>query len=116
MNHLPNAHLAVVDERKITEYLLAATHPAGRTKAAFLGKFGFQISSWRVLSDALLVHASLSVVSSVVETEFGRKYSVDGMLSAPDGRKPFLRVIWFITRGDDIPRLVTAYPIRGGEE
>lgn len=116
MSRLPNAHLAVIDERKITEYLLAATHPAGRAKAIFFGRFGFRISSWRVLGDALRDHASLAVVSSVVETEFGRKYSVDGVLSAPDGRKPFLRVIWFITRGDDIPRLVTAYPIRGGEE
>jgi len=33
--HLPKVALAIIEERKITHYLLAPDHPAGRAKAAF---------------------------------------------------------------------------------
>lgn len=34
---LPNGQKAVVDERKVREYLLSASHPVGRFKARFFG-------------------------------------------------------------------------------
>jgi len=36
---------------------------------------------------------------------------VDGALAAPDGRRPRVRVIWFIETSEDVPHLVTAYPL-----
>ena len=39
MNRLPNAHLAVVDERKVNAYLLSDSHPAGRAKAVFFRRY-----------------------------------------------------------------------------
>jgi hypothetical protein len=56
-NRLPYADLAVIDERKITHYLLASDHPAGRAKAAMFQRFGFAAADWQALRDALLVHA-----------------------------------------------------------
>jgi len=40
---LPNAHLAVVPERKITLYLLNPAHSAGGSKAVFFLRFGFTV-------------------------------------------------------------------------
>lgn len=41
---LPNAELAVVPERKATQYLLNPAHPAGGSKAWFFLRFGFTIA------------------------------------------------------------------------
>ena len=38
---LPNAQLAFIDPKKITEYLLNATHRYGASKAFFFSGFGF---------------------------------------------------------------------------
>ena len=32
--------------------------------------------------------------------------------SHPDGRQPFIRAVWFIETGEEIPRLATAYPLQ----
>jgi hypothetical protein len=53
---------------------------------------------------------------AVEETPFGTSYSVEGSLSAPDGRMPQVRVIWFIETGQHLPHLVTAYPLKGAHD
>jgi hypothetical protein len=115
MTELPEAASAIVDERKIREYLLADDHPAGRAKAAFFRQFGFRTSSWRNLRTALLAHAREARVVSAVTTEFGKKYVLDGPIGSPDGRTPRLRTIWFVATDETRPRLVTAYPMAGGD-
>ena len=110
---LPNADLAIVDERKLRRYLLSASHPAGRAKALFFKRFGFDLKTWRFLRGALLAHAASAEVVSEVATSFGTKYIVEGTLAAPDGRTPRVRAVWFVTKGEAAPRLVTAYPLPG---
>src|SRR4051794_39366453 len=116
MSRLPNAHLAVIDESKITEYLLSDSHPTGRSKAAYFRQFGFQASSWRILRDALVGHLETSEITSVVKSEFGTKYIVEGVLCTPDCREPRIIVVWFVATGTIVPKLVTAYPARGGQQ
>jgi hypothetical protein len=113
MPGIANSDQAVVDERKITDYLLAAGHPAGRAKAIFFRRHGFRISAWRDLRDALLEHAASAAVVSVKDTQFGRKYIMEGRLKTPSGRGPRVRSVWFVTTGQTVPRLVTAYPASG---
>jgi uncharacterized protein DUF6883 len=112
---LPEASLATIDRRKITDYLLAASHPAGRAKAGFFLRFGFTTASWKVLQDALLQHAAASAVAVDIDTPFGKKYILDGPLPAPDGRRPRVRAIWFVAAGERVPRFVTAYPAPGAD-
>jgi hypothetical protein len=50
-------------------------------------------------------------VLAIEDSPFGRRYIVDGALAAPDGRRPRVRMIWFIETGEDVPHLVTAYPL-----
>ncbi|CAO3434023.1 DUF6883 domain-containing protein [Azospirillum endophyticum] len=32
------------------------------------------------------------------------------------GRAPLIRSVWFVAAGEDVPRLVTAYPEQGSKE
>jgi len=110
---VPNAHLARVDRQKIAGYLLNFTHPDGASKAAFLSNFGFDMIPWPVLADALKMHCRNYPCTNSVESDYGTRYSVDGPLAAPDGRRPMIRTVWIIEKGHVAPRLITAYPIRG---
>jgi hypothetical protein len=87
--------LAIIEERQVTQYLLASGHhllasghPAARGKAIFFERFGFRPEVWQSLRSALLDHARSARVVAVNETEFGKKYTMDGPLIAPDGRTP----------------------------
>jgi hypothetical protein len=66
-----------------------------------------------VFAAALRRHAAEHAVVETEDTPFGTSYVVEGALAAPDGRMPRVRVIWFVERGETIPRLVTAYPAKG---
>lgn len=87
-------------------------HIDGRPKARFFARFGFKADDWKVLADALKQHAVENEVQKTVSSSFGVRYIIDGELVAPDGRRPTVRVVWFISKGADIPMLVTAYPVR----
>ncbi len=108
---LPNRNSAIVPLSKVTDYLLSATHPQGRHKAAFFRSFGFVRDAPEALASALREHAAEHDVADVQDTLFGRRYIVDGNLRAPDGRAPFVRSVWFMELGEDVPRFVTAYPV-----
>ena len=65
------------------------------------------------MASGLRLHAEQQEVVRVEDTEFGSRYTVEGRLRAPYGRAPTVRVVWFIEKGDDCPRLVTVYPLEG---
>lgn len=115
MNTLPFADEAIIDERKITDYLLSESHASGRAKAAFFRRFGFHPAAWPALRKALLDHARTANVAATIETAFGRKYILLGTLASPDGRAPFVRTVWFIEADERMPRFVTAYRAREEE-
>jgi hypothetical protein len=100
-----------IPERKITLYLLNPAHPAGGSKASFFLKFGFTASNWTVLAEALLLHARHNEVVETQETQYGRRYVVDGQISAPEGSTLNVRSAWYIDHGSDAPRFVTAHPL-----
>ena len=106
------ARKARVDKRKVVDYLLASSHPDGASKARFFTSFGFRSSRWRILARALKKHGANGDVSSFVESKYGTRYSVDGLLEAPDGRRPRIRSVWILAKGSKSPRLITAYPIQ----
>jgi hypothetical protein len=54
---LPNVENAIVEERKLSGYLLAFDHPEGAGKAEFFHRAGFTVTSLFALSDALIRHA-----------------------------------------------------------
>lgn len=108
---LPNRERAVIPEAKLRDYLLSLSHPHGRHKAVFFGRFGFIRERWRELASALRSHAEIHEVKKVEETAFGTRYTVEGDLTTPVGRVVRVRAVWYVERGEDFPRFVTAYPL-----
>lgn len=109
--NLPNAENARVDEEKITNYLLNAAHRFGGPKAAFFVEFGFKKEEWTTLAEALRTHAQKHPVDSSIDSGFGPRFTVEGALECPDGRKPQVRTVWQLDEGEIAPRLITAYPL-----
>ncbi len=108
---LPNASEAIIAENKITNYLLSATHPEGRYKAAFFRRFGFRVEEWRLLAEALHTHGVEHEVTNTRDSPFGIRYIVEGELKTPEGRRPPVRTVWVIEPGTVVPQLVSAYPL-----
>lgn len=96
----------------MVQYLLSSTHRAGRGKARFFSAFGFQVSAWEALAQALQQHARDNIVTLTEETPFGTRYVIEGPLIAPNGRELLIRTVWFIEEGSRAPRFVTAYPLK----
>jgi hypothetical protein len=111
MAKLPNMKNASIRREKIERYLLSFDHPTSRGKARFFRQFGFTLERWSELQNALLDHAAQNEVRQENDNDFGRKYVVEGRLNTPDGRRPFVRAIWFV-ENTDVPVFVTAYPCK----
>jgi hypothetical protein len=109
---LRNAHLAVVDRSKVLDYLLNEAHPDNGGKARFFGSIGYSLEDPEDLIQALREVAEHGEVVSRAESVHGEKYVVDGWLSMQTrgSRRWSIRTVWIIDRGNDAPRLVTAYP------
>jgi len=110
---LPNHEHASVPRAKVVDYLLSTTHRDGRHKAVFFGGFGFAPDYWQALAEALIRHAGDHEVATEEDSPFGVRYVVDGTMTMADGRDAMVRTVWFIDSGTDVPRFVTAYPLRG---
>jgi hypothetical protein len=108
---LPNKFHAYVSIDKITDYLLSETHIVGRSKARFFRSFGFDETNVSQFEQGLIHIAQIELVAEITETIYGKKYVIDGDLETPSGDIIHLRTVWIIETGDDIPKLVTAYPL-----
>jgi hypothetical protein len=111
---LPSLKLARIEREKITGYLLNPEHPEGGRKAEFFGRFGFERDNWQAFAAALRHHAGENDVARETRTVHGTSYVVEGELRCPDGRRPRVRAVWIVDLGSETPRLVTAYPLKGG--
>ena len=111
MSALPYADNLRVDCAKIVDYLLSPSN--GRGKADFFMRYGFTAEAWEVLAESLMVQARRFPVVSAVDSSYGTRYSVDGEVDTPSGRKPFprIRTVWILEPGSTGPRLITAHPI-----
>ena len=107
---LPNHESAIIDERKLRDYLLSPSHPVGRFKAAFFRRLGFGPETADRLRVALLAIASGNDVADQEATIHGRKYLARGILSGPRGESAEVVSVWFLPTGSDRPHLVTVYP------
>jgi hypothetical protein len=108
---LPNAHLAIVEREKITEYLLNPAHRFGAGKARFFAEFGFDLERWELLAESLRQHGQDHQVSRTRQTFWGPRFEIDGELNTPDRRRPLIRTVWQVDAGQIAPRLITAYPV-----
>lgn len=113
---LPHYEQATVAERKITQYLLSPTHPAGSSKARYFTRHGFSVTMWHALAEALLRHTAENEVTETLQTPRGVSYTVEGELLAPSGARLLIRSVWFQDIGEPAPHFVTAYPLKKGAD
>jgi hypothetical protein len=107
---LPGAVNAVIEPRKLRDYVLSLSHPVGRRKAEFFSKLGYTREDWHVLAADLRNLAQEGDAAEIETTEFGRKFEVSGTLIGPNGRQAAVVSAWIILMDEDFPRLVTTYP------
>ena len=106
---LPWPDALMVDETKITGYLLNLDHEVGGTKAKFFRNRGFTPEAWPAMAEALRQHGITQPVTKSTTTMFGKKFEVQCQVVTPDGKNPCILTAW-IVEGDKPPRLVTAQP------
>ena len=100
---LPNVHQALIEPKKITEYLLATVNPPDPSKPEFFYRFGFAAENWLAFAEALRHQAEAHEVVRIVETVYGTRYHVDGIIETPDGRNPWIKTVWQYDVGTDYP-------------
>jgi hypothetical protein len=106
--NLPDAHLAIVEQEKIVDYLLNAAHPDNGGKAAFFLALGLE--DWQTLAAAFRNMAETGAVTKSMASPHVQKYIVDCKMETPSGGTPRVRAVWIIDTGLTAPRLVTGYP------
>lgn len=111
---LPNGLSAVVDIEKLRGYCLSAQHPEGRHKArVFLATLGMTATDAEKLREILLsAAAAQDDVSMTGADEYGRRYTLDVHV-VWGSREATIRSAWIIKSGEEFPRLVSCYVLRG---
>src|SRR5450759_5297708 len=90
-----------VDQRKILDYLLSDTSPAGAAKSRYFRSAGFLPTEWQVFSEALVAHARTANLQEVdPSSPYGAKHIFRCAITTPDARNPCIRTVWQL-RGDD---------------
>jgi hypothetical protein len=84
---VPNPDRAVVDPRKVRDYLLSHEHPVGRFKA-------------------VISLPSLELTGPFLKMTglHDRKYEVPAILTGPAGRELSVLTVWLVRRVEDFPR------------
>ena len=100
-----------IDYSKVVDYLLSPEKSRG--KAAFFLRMGFDPEQWEDLAHALKSQVRSGEISGAVESPYGTRYSVDGVMETPGSRSPGprIRTVWISEHGADEWRLITAYPL-----
>lgn len=107
---LPNADRAIIDPRKVRDYLLSLEHPVGRFKAFFFTRLGFASGRWQDLRDQLQSIALQGEAEVSERTDYGQKYIVRGTILGTAGREAKVLTAWIVLHGEEVSRFVTAYP------
>jgi hypothetical protein len=107
---LPNCDRAIVDEAKVRDYLLSASHPVGRFKSVFFRALGFSTNNWEALRDALVNLARSADAVPGQPSPFGQKFEIHATLRGSSGRLASVVTVWMVSEGQDCAHFVTAYP------
>ncbi len=90
---LPNANNAIVERKKIVDYLLDPAHPDNSGKAEFLEALGFRRTEWETLAAACLALARKADVAQNMKSPHGHKNVIIGRIESPGGKSPLVKTI-----------------------
>lgn len=106
---IPNAEHAIVDLRKLRDYVLNPEHDRGKHKArVFASVFGLTANDAETLRVYLLEIAQTHEAQSATEGSYGQIYRID-LPFTWNGVTENVRVTWIIRHDEDYPRLVSCF-------
>jgi uncharacterized protein DUF6883 len=109
MARLPNAELAVLDVRKLSDYCLDPAHRRGRNKArVFRAALGVTQEDAGWLRAAILDALPNAEVFEDEVDEYGSRWRVDVHLTR-QGMQAMVRTAWILRAGDAVPRFVSCW-------
>lgn len=107
---IPNSDRAVIEQSKLTDYLLNPEHKRGGAKARLLIQFGYSPENWQQLEMDIRNFYLIADVDIVKETAYGIRYEISAYLCTPVSRQLLVRTVWQIDTDTDFPRLITLIP------
>ena len=107
---LPHAEEAIIDSRKLQDYVLSFEHPIGRFKAYFFAGLGFRAENREGLESEIRRLVLESEAEAAERTTYGQKYLVRGTLVGSEGRSAEVVTVWIVRLGERRPRFITVYP------
>lgn len=109
---IPGRDNGIIPIEKIRDYLLSSDHPIGKFKAKFFYNLGYSQENWEVLAEEIQRILKQGDVTKVENTDYGKKYIVEGRLKSLTGVARDVVTVWFVRQGEKTPRLITVYPRR----
>lgn len=107
---IPNNDYAIIEQSKITDYLLNINHQRGGSKAKMLINYGYSLENWQQLeSDIRKFHLNAEV-SIIKETPYGIRYEIIAEILTPIHKPLLMKTVWQIDTGTELPRLITMIP------
>ncbi|HWA21080.1 MAG TPA: hypothetical protein VG735_01635 [Caulobacterales bacterium] len=109
MSAIPKAEVAVIDRRKIANYVLDPDHRLGRHKArVFAAALGLTKERAGLLVEAL--RGAIRDEDAVLRRQdaHGAHYAVEFIMTVGD-RRATVRSLWTIRTHENFPRFVTAF-------
>lgn len=108
---LPNAERAIVDIRKLQEYVLNPYHARGRHKArVFESALGLTLSDAEELRAALLEAAHRLDAAPRDADEHGRRYVIEFEMER-GARHATIHSGWIVRKGENFARFTTCYVV-----
>lgn len=107
---IPNPDTAIIEEEKLSNYLLNPTHRRGGSKAKQLLSMGYSCDEWQRLEADLRNQHLIAEVDRQSDSDDGKRYEIVAPLRGPNGGQIAFRSIWQIDIGTDRPRLITIHP------
>lgn len=109
---LPNADRAVIDMRKLTDYVLNTEHTDGGHKAKLLVvALEITIDQAAYLKDLLLDAVQTYEATYHSEDHHGIRYRIDFPVETPHGQE-IVRSGWIVRANEDFPRLTTCWVLK----
>ena len=106
---LPGGEHAIIPDGKLRDYCLSQTHPRGRNKArVFRRALGVTVDDPQPLEALIRLSAVEGDAVAFRQDTYGTYYRVELEIDGLQQRER-LRTLWIMRRGEDIPRLVSAY-------
>jgi|ERR1035437_3374278 hypothetical protein len=106
---LPNQNNLIIDDTKISNYLLNLLHPSGKDKAEF---FLSHKCTDKLLKEILMKQAKEENYLYKSITPFGEKYILESIVLLPDLTPFKLRSVWIVLNNQNFTTFVTAYPVK----